>query len=99
MTLEHKTSHKSPFRFMHHLKAEKNNISFDAWFVMIGQYLKIVNLRVQKNLNIEKIIYKVVQMKFLAMHINNQKLSFDLFTVRNIFMEHDLNILMIFGIK
>ncbi len=26
----------------------------------------------QKNLNIEKIIFKVVQMKFLAMHINNQ---------------------------
>ncbi len=56
----------------------------------------------QKNLNIEKITFKVVQMKFLAMHITNQKLSFDIFTVRNvqnIFMEHDLNILMIFGIK
>ncbi len=56
----------------------------------------------QKNLNIEKIIFKVVQMKFLAMHINNQKLSFDIFTtgnLQNIFMEHDLNILMIFGIK
>ncbi len=34
-----------------------------------------------KNLNIEKIIFKVVQMKFLAMHINNQKFSFDIFTV------------------
>ncbi len=46
-----------------------------------------------KNLNIEKIIFKVVQMKFLAMHITNQKLSFDIFTVgnvQNIFMEHDL---------
>ncbi len=56
----------------------------------------------QKNLNIEKITFKVVQMKFLAMHINNKKLRFDIFTVRNvlnIFMEHDLNILMIFGIK
>ncbi len=56
----------------------------------------------QKNLNIEKIIFKVVQMKFLAMHITNQKLSFDIFMVRNlqnIFMEHDLNILMIFVIK
>ncbi len=52
----------------------------------------------QKNLNIEKIIFKVVQMKFLAMHITNHKLSFDIFTVLNIFMEHDLN-LMIFGIK
>ncbi len=69
---------------------------------MIGQYLKICNLRVQKHLNIEKIIFKVVQMKFLAMHINNQKLSFDIFmvgNVQNIFMEHGLNILMIFGIK
>ncbi len=27
----------------------------------------------QKNLNIEKIIFKVVQMKILAMHINNKK--------------------------
>ncbi len=56
----------------------------------------------QKSLNIEKIAFKVVQMKFLAMHIINQKLSFDIFMVRNvqnIFMEHDLNILMIFGIK
>ncbi len=26
-----------------------------------------------KNLNIEKIAFKVVQMKFLAMHINNKK--------------------------
>ncbi len=43
----------------------------------------------QKNLNIEKIAFKVVQMKFLAMHITNQKLSFDIFTVgnlQNIFM-------------
>ncbi len=29
----------------------------------------------KKNLNIEKIIFKVFQMKFLAMHINNQKFS------------------------
>ncbi len=37
-------------------------------------------------------------MKFLAMHITNQKFSFDMFTVGNllnIFMEHDLNIIMI----
>ncbi len=47
----------------------------------------------QKNLNIEKITFKVVQMKILAMHITNQKLSFDIFTVGNslnIFMEHNL---------
>ncbi len=49
----------------------------------------------QKHQNIEKITFKVVQMKFLAMHITNKKISFDIFTVRNsqnIFMEHDLNI-------
>ncbi len=36
------------------------------------------------------------------MHITNQKLSFDIFmigNVQNIFMDHDLNILMIYGIK
>ncbi len=41
-------------------------------------------------------------MKFLAMHMTNQKLRFDIITLGNllnIFMEHDLNILMIFGIK
>ncbi len=56
-------------------------------------YLRIWNLRVQKNLNIEKIAFKVVQMMFLAVHITNQKLSFNIFTVgnlQNIFMEHDL---------
>ncbi len=64
---------------------------------MIGQYLAEMqlfeNLRVQKNHNNEKITFKDVQMKFLAMHITNQKLSFDIFTIGNllnIFMEHDL---------
>ncbi len=53
------------------------------------KYLKIWNLRVQKNRNIEKIAFKVVQMKFLAMHITNQELSFNIFKVghlQNIFM-------------
>ncbi len=41
-----------------------------------------------KKINIEK-IFKVVQMKFLAMHINNQKLSFDIYgrNLLNIFMD------------
>ncbi len=43
---------------------------------MIGQYLK----GCKKNLNIEKTTFKVVQMTFLAMHIN-QKISFDVLTV------------------
>ncbi len=55
--------------------------------------MKILNLRVQKNRNIEKIYFKVVQMKFLAKYITNQKLSVDICMVghlQNIFMEHDL---------
>ncbi len=46
-----------------------------------------------KNENTEKIAFKVVQMKSLAMHITNQKLSFYIFTVgylQNMFMELDL---------
>ncbi len=39
--------------------------SDDIW--LRCKYLTI--LRVQKHVNIEKIIFKVVQMKFLAMHI------------------------------
>ncbi len=72
-----------------------NKLSIDVWFIMIAQYLhnyfQIWNLRVQKN--IENIAFKVVQMKFLAMYITNQKLSFYIFTVgnlENITMEHDL---------
>ncbi len=57
--------------------------------------MKIWNLRMQKkkNLNIEKITYKIVLMKYLAMYITHQKCTFDIFTVgylQNIFMEHDL---------
>ncbi len=99
MTLEHKTSHKGKWFLIEMYTSSEswiNNLSIDVWFVMIGQYLAEIqlsqNLRVQKNQNIEKIIFKVVQMKFLAMHITNQKLSFDIFTVgnlQNIFMEHD----------
>ncbi len=47
----------------------------------------------KKNQNIEKITFKVVQINFLAMHITNQKWSFDICMVvnlQNIFMEHDL---------
>ncbi len=36
------------------------------------------------NLNIEKIIFKVVPMKFLAMHITNQKLRFNIFMVEHL---------------
>ncbi len=42
-----------------------------------------------------KITFKVVQIKFLAMHITNQKLNLDIFmvgNVQNMFMEHYLYI-------
>ncbi len=51
----------------------------------------------KKNKNIEKIAFKAVQMKFLAMHITYQNIGFDIFTVRNllnIFMEHDLYLIL-----
>ncbi len=63
---------------------------------MIGQYLAEIHLfeyLESEGQNIEKITFKVVQMKFLAMQITNKKLSFDIFIVvnsLNIFMEHDL---------
>ncbi len=47
-----------------------NKLSIDVWFVRIGQYLtEIKNLESEgaRNLNIEKIARKVVQMKSLEM--------------------------------
>ncbi len=46
----------------------------------------------QKHKNIEKITFKIVQMKSLAMHITNKKWRFDIYSrnLLNIFMEHDL---------
>ncbi len=68
---------------------------------MLGQYLAEIQLfeklesegAKKKILNIEKDTFKIFLMKFLAMHITNQKLSFDIFTVghlQNMLMEHDL---------
>ncbi len=57
---------------------------------MIGQYLAEIQLfenlesEGAKKSKIERITFKVVQMKFLAMHITDQKLSFDIFTVGNL---------------
>ncbi len=54
---------------------------------MTGQYLAEIQLF--ENLESEG-AKKMAQIKFLAMHITNQKLSFDIFTVQNISMEHDI---------
>ncbi len=81
MTLDHKTNYS---------ESCLNNLSIDAWFVRIWQYLAGIQLfeyqesEVQKNLNIEKIAFKFVQMKFLAMHITSQKIRFDIFMVENV---------------
>ncbi len=48
----------------------------------------------QKNIS-----FKVIQMKFLAMHITYQKFCFYIFTegnLQNIFMEHDLYLILKF---
>ncbi len=106
MTLDHKTSLKCQFFQIEMYTSSEcwiNNLSIDVWFVMIVQYLARPEIQLfgnleseeQHNLNIEKIAFKVVQMKFL-MHITNQKLRFYIFTVenvQNIFMERHLYVM------
>ncbi len=96
--------------------AKRSSIWAVAWrygihsIVMIGQYLTETQLfenleseDAKKKLNIEKIIFKVVQIKFLAMHITNQKLSFDIYGITFTKYLHGtwslLNFIMILGIK
>ncbi len=52
-----------------------NQLSIDVWFVMIGQYLAEIQLfeNLQKNLNIEKITFKIVQITFLVYTDKNDK--------------------------
>ncbi len=104
VTLDHKTSHKGQFfKIEMYTSSESwiNKLSINVWFVRMGQYLAEIQLF--ENLESEgakkiKILRKSPLKlskwsKFLAMHITNQKLSFDIFTVgnlQNIFMEHYL---------
>ncbi len=59
-----------------------NTLSDDIWFVRIGQYLAKIqlfeNLESENymNQNTEKIAFKVVQIKFLAMHITDKNVVF-----------------------
>ncbi len=62
-----------------------NKLSIDVWFVMIGKYLAEIQLcenleseGAKKSKYWKKTSFKVVQMKLLAMHITNQKLSFNI---------------------
>ncbi len=56
---------------------------------LLGQYLAEIQLfenlesEGEQNQNIEKIAFKIVKMKFLAMHIANQKLCFDILKLQN----------------
>ncbi len=83
VTLDHKTSHTGLFLEIVIYTSHGswiNKISIDIWFVMIGQYLAEIQLcgiwGCKKTLNIEKIIFKVAQIKFLAMHITSARLDF-----------------------
>ncbi len=68
----------------------------DVWYLAdIQLFENLESEGAEKIKTLRKIAFKVVQIKFLAMHITNQNLSFDigLFTVgnvQNIFMEQDL---------
>ncbi len=98
VTLDHKTSLKCQFFDIEMYTSYESwidRLSIDVWFVGIEQHLAEIkvsqNLRVQKKKNIEKISFKICPNEILAMHITNQKWSFDIFTVenfQNIFMEH-----------
>ncbi len=85
--------------FQHKRRKGDHKTSHKGQFVemICRNYLKIWNLRVHTNQNIEKIVFKVVQIKFLAMHITYKNFSFDIYTVRrlqNIFMEHYLYLIL-----
>ncbi len=73
VTLDHKTSHKGQFfKIEMYTSSESwiNKLSINVWFVRMGQYLAEIQLfenleseGAKKNQNIEKIAFKVVQMK------------------------------------
>ncbi len=67
-----------------HYLAEIQLLKNLLWY----SYYENLESECAKKHNIEKIAFKVVKIKVLAMHITYQKWSFDIFTVR-----HLLNIL------
>ncbi len=79
MTQDHKISHKGSFSEIEIYTASDSWIKkllIELWFVRIGQYLAEIQLF--DNLESEgakksfKLAFKIVQMKFLAMHTTNQ---------------------------
>ncbi len=90
VTLDHKISHKGQIFFykdVYIIWKLKKNLYIGVWFVGIGHYLTEVQLfehlefegEWKKNLNIENIAFKVVQIIFLAMHITNRKIGSGIF--------------------
>ncbi len=107
VTLDHKINHKGYFgENLIYTSSEIwiNKLSINVWFTYycyLLQYLAEIQLfeNLYKNINIEKIAFTVVQIKFLAMHITNQQLHFNIFTKYLHGVWSLLNILTIFGIK
>ncbi len=100
VTMDHKTSHRGQFFLIEMYASSESKISFPLMYGLLGKaniwlrynYLNVESEGAKKNQTIEKIAFKVAQMKSLAMHITYEKLCFDIITVgnlQNIFMEHD----------
>ncbi len=76
------SSRKPNRRLIHHLTIEQNKISIDVWFAMIGQYLDEIQLfenqesECNKKSKYWKNRFKVVQVKFLAIHTTNKTMKF-----------------------
>ncbi len=104
LKLEHKSSRVNFFQIEIYTSFWSwiNKLSIDVWFVktIFGWDRTILKSGIWRCK--KKFDFKVVQMKFLAMHVTNKKRRFDIFTienVQNIIMEHDLFTIMICGIK
>ncbi len=98
VNLDHKTSHKGQFSEIEIYTSER---SFPSTYGLRYNYLIIWNLRKQKNQNIVKIAFKVVQTKFLAMHVTNQKLSWYIYCRKCTISSWNIGLYLIifFGIK
>ncbi len=81
MILDHKISHKGQFMKIEYI------IPSESWIHKLSietifENLKSEGAKKNQSMN-KKITFKVVQMKFLAMHIIDQKLRFYIFMVGN----------------
>ncbi len=78
VTLDHETSHKGQFFETEIYTSSEswiNKLFIDVDMTIFGWETTMWKSGIwgcKKNQNIEKIAFKVVQMKFLAMHITNQ---------------------------